>query len=108
MIHDTARVTQSATPGGVTVVTRTRVRAGKEDEFANWQRGIGAAVAKFSDFIEQTVPPNPPCRSLPAPAGTISLSIRRPLRSSSTQDTTRPVVTDGAIRGFGALLRLPL
>jgi len=54
-------VTQSATPGGVTVVTQTRVRAGKEDEFANWQRGIGAAVAEFSDFIEQTViPPNPP------------------------------------------------
>jgi hypothetical protein len=50
-------------PGGVTVVTQTRVRAGKEDEFANWQRGIGAAVAEFSDFIEQTVmPPNPPAQ----------------------------------------------
>jgi uncharacterized protein len=57
------RVTQTATPGGVTVVTQTRVRAGKEDEFANWQRGIGAAVAEFSDFIEQTVmPPNPPAQ----------------------------------------------
>jgi antibiotic biosynthesis monooxygenase (ABM) superfamily enzyme len=56
-------VTQTATPGGVTVVTQTRVRAGKEDEFANWQRGIGAAVAEFSDFIEQTVmPPNPPAQ----------------------------------------------
>jgi antibiotic biosynthesis monooxygenase (ABM) superfamily enzyme len=54
-------VTQTATPGGVTLVTQTRVRAGREDEFANWQRGIGAAVAEFSDFIEQTViPPNPP------------------------------------------------
>ena len=57
------RVTQTATPGGVTVVTQTRVRAGKEDEFSNWQRGIGAAVAEFSDFIEQTVmPPNPPAQ----------------------------------------------
>jgi hypothetical protein len=45
----------------VTVVTQTRVRAGKEDEFANWQRGIGAVVAAFPDFIEQTViPPTPP------------------------------------------------
>jgi uncharacterized protein len=56
-------VTQTATPGGVTVVTQTRVRAGKEDEFSNWQRGTGAAVAEFSDFIEQTVmPPNPPAQ----------------------------------------------
>jgi hypothetical protein len=56
-------VTQTATPGGVTVVTQTRVRAGNEDEFANWQQGIGAAVAEFSDFIEQTVmPPNPPAQ----------------------------------------------
>jgi hypothetical protein len=39
------------------------VRAGKEDEFASWQRGIGAAIAEFSDFIEQTVmPPNPPAQ----------------------------------------------
>jgi uncharacterized protein len=54
-------VTQSPTPGGVTIVTQTRVRAGKEDEFSNWQRSIGAAVAEFSDFIEQTIiPPNPP------------------------------------------------
>ena len=30
-------VTQTATPGGVTVVTQTRVKAGKEDEFARWQ-----------------------------------------------------------------------
>jgi uncharacterized protein len=56
-------VTQTATPGGVTVVTQTRVRAGKEDKFSNWQRGIGAAVAVFSDFIVQTVmPPNPPAQ----------------------------------------------
>jgi hypothetical protein len=56
-------VTQTATPGGVTVVTQTRVRAGKEDEFANWQQGISAAIAEFSGFIEQTVmPPNPPAQ----------------------------------------------
>ena len=56
-------VTQTATPGGVTVVTQTRVKAGKEDEFARWQKAIGAAVAEFSGFIEQTVmPPNPPAQ----------------------------------------------
>jgi antibiotic biosynthesis monooxygenase (ABM) superfamily enzyme len=56
-------VTQTAAPGGVTIVTQTRVRAGKEDEFANCQEGIGTAVAEFSGFIEQTVmPPNPPAQ----------------------------------------------
>ena len=56
-------VTQTATPGGVTVVTQTRIKAGKEDEFARWQKSIGAAVAEFSGFIEQTVmPPNPPAQ----------------------------------------------
>ena len=56
-------VTQTATPGGVTVVTQTRVKAGKEDEFARWQKSIGATVAGFPGFIEQTVmPPNPPAQ----------------------------------------------
>ena len=56
-------VTQTATPGGVTLVTQTRVKAGKEDEFARWQKSIGAAVSDFSGFIEQTVmPPNPPAQ----------------------------------------------
>ena len=32
--HDEMSVTQTATPGGVTIVTQTRVRAGREDEFA--------------------------------------------------------------------------
>jgi hypothetical protein len=30
------RVPQRATPGGVSIVTLTRVRAGKEEEFASW------------------------------------------------------------------------
>ena len=56
-------VTQTATPGGVTVVTQTRIKSGKEDEFASWQKRIGAAVAEFSGFIEQTVmSPNPPAQ----------------------------------------------
>ena len=56
-------VPQRATPGGVSIVTQTRVRAGKEEEFASWQRGIGAAIAAFPGFIEQTVmPPNPPAQ----------------------------------------------
>jgi hypothetical protein len=29
-------VPQRATPGGVSIVTQTRVRAGKEEEFASW------------------------------------------------------------------------
>jgi len=54
---------QSVTPGGVSIVTQTRVRAGKEEEFASWQQGIGAAIAAFPGFIEQTVmPPNPPAQ----------------------------------------------
>jgi uncharacterized protein len=56
-------VPQRATPGGVSIVTQTRVRAGKEEEFASWQQGIGAAIAAFAGFIEQTVmPPNPPAQ----------------------------------------------
>jgi uncharacterized protein len=56
-------VPQRATPGGVSIVTQTRVRAGKEEEFASWQQGIGAAIAAFPGFIEQTVmPPNPPAQ----------------------------------------------
>jgi antibiotic biosynthesis monooxygenase (ABM) superfamily enzyme len=47
----------------VTLVTQTRVKAGKEDEFARWQKSIGATVAGFPGFIEQTVmPPNPPAQ----------------------------------------------
>jgi uncharacterized protein len=56
-------VTQTATPGGVTIVTQTRVRAGREDEFAKWQQHIGTAASEFPGFIEQTVmPPNPPAQ----------------------------------------------
>lgn len=54
---------QSATSGSVTIVTQTRVRAGREDEFAKWQRQIGTATSEFPGFIEQTLmPPNPPAR----------------------------------------------
>jgi uncharacterized protein len=54
---------QPATSGAVTIVTQTRVRAGREDEFAKWQRQIGTATSEFPGFIEQTLmPPNPPAR----------------------------------------------
>src|ERR1700729_269949 len=54
---------QSATSGSVTIVTQTRVRAGREDEFAKWQEHIGTAASEFPGFIEQTVmPPNPPAQ----------------------------------------------
>ena len=47
--------------GPVTIVTQTRVQAGKESEFAHWQDEIGRRVAGFPGFIKQTVmPPNPP------------------------------------------------
>jgi antibiotic biosynthesis monooxygenase (ABM) superfamily enzyme len=56
-------VTQTATPGGVTIVTQTRVRAGRDDEFSAWQKRIGAVASEFPGFIEQTVmPPNPPAQ----------------------------------------------
>jgi antibiotic biosynthesis monooxygenase (ABM) superfamily enzyme len=56
-------VTQTATPGGVTIVTQTRVRAGKENEFARWQQGLGTKVAELPGFIGQTImPPNPPAQ----------------------------------------------
>jgi antibiotic biosynthesis monooxygenase (ABM) superfamily enzyme len=45
----------------VTIVTQTRVQAGKEEEFARWQDEIGRHVAGVPGFIKQTVmPPNPP------------------------------------------------
>ena len=53
-----------ALPSGassVTIVTQTRVQAGKEEEFARWQDEIAGRVAGFPGFIKQTVmPPNPP------------------------------------------------
>lgn len=48
-------------PASVTIVTQTRVQAGKEGEFARWQDDIGRQIAAFPGFIKQTVmPPNPP------------------------------------------------
>ncbi len=47
----------------VTIVTQTRVQAGKEEEFARWQDEIAGRVAGFPGFIKQTVmPPNPPAQ----------------------------------------------
>jgi len=47
--------------GPVTIVTQTRVQAGREEEFARWQDEIARHVAGVSGFIKQTVmPPNPP------------------------------------------------
>lgn len=56
-------VTQTATPGGVTIVTQTRVRAGREDGFSAWQKRISSVASESPGFIEQTVmPPNPPAQ----------------------------------------------
>ena len=56
-------VTQTATPGGVTIVTQTRVRAGRDDEFSAWQKRISTVASESPGFIEQTVmPPNPPAQ----------------------------------------------
>src|SRR3982074_2689396 len=56
-------VTQTATPGGVTIVTPTRVRAGRDDEFPGWQKRISPVASESPGFIEQTVmPPNPPAQ----------------------------------------------
>jgi uncharacterized protein len=47
----------------VTIVTQTRVRAGKEEDFARWQDEIAGKVAAVPGFLKQTVmPPNPPAQ----------------------------------------------
>jgi antibiotic biosynthesis monooxygenase (ABM) superfamily enzyme len=50
-------VTQTATPGGVTIVVQTRVRAGRDDEYSAWQKRISIVASEFPGFIEQTVMP---------------------------------------------------
>lgn len=48
---------------GVTIVTQTRVRAGDETAFAQWQRDTSGTIAGFPGFIQQTVlPPSPPAQ----------------------------------------------
>lgn len=56
-------MTPTATPGGVTIVTQTRVRAGRDDEFSAWQKRINTVASELHGFIEQTaMPPNPPAQ----------------------------------------------
>jgi antibiotic biosynthesis monooxygenase (ABM) superfamily enzyme len=51
----------SPRPVSVTIVTQTRVHAGAEDAFAQFQARISAAITGQPGFIEQSVlPPNPP------------------------------------------------
>jgi uncharacterized protein len=53
----------TAEPTSVTIVTQTRVRTGKAEEFAAWQQRIGEAAARFPGFIRQSVlPPSPPAQ----------------------------------------------
>ncbi|MDQ1305621.1 MAG: uncharacterized protein QG671_1452 [Actinomycetota bacterium] len=53
--------TPSPSGPAVTVVTQTRVVAGKEDAFAAWQKNISEVVSGWPGFIKQTViPPSPP------------------------------------------------
>src|SRR5437868_6626702 len=48
---------------GVTIVTQTRVRAGEETAFAQWQRDTSGTIAGFPGFVQQTVlPPSPPAQ----------------------------------------------
>lgn len=52
---------EKGTADGATIVTQTRPAAGQEDVFRRWQATIGAEIAKWPCFIEQTViPPSPP------------------------------------------------
>ena len=54
---------ESARPTGVTIVTQTRVHAGSEDAFAQFQARISAEITGQAGFIEQSVlPPNPPAQ----------------------------------------------
>jgi uncharacterized protein len=47
----------------VTIVTQTRVKTEKAEEFAAWQQKIGEAAAGFPGFIRQNVlPPSPPAQ----------------------------------------------
>src|ERR1700733_14207607 len=62
---DTVSVARPPRPAAlaarVTIVTQTRIRSGQEVAFATWQERIGASVARFPGFIEQSVmPPSPP------------------------------------------------
>lgn len=50
-------------PNSVTIVTQTRVKSEKAEEFAAWQQKIGEAAAEFPGFIRQSVlPPSPPAQ----------------------------------------------
>lgn len=52
-----------AAAASVTVVTQTRVKAEKAEEFAAWQHKIGEAAAGFPGFLRQSVlPPSPPAQ----------------------------------------------
>lgn len=56
-------MTEAEAAGPVTIVTQTRVRDGKAEEFAAWQDRIGRAVADFPGFAAQSVvPPTPPAQ----------------------------------------------
>jgi hypothetical protein len=49
--------------GSVTIVTQTRVKAERAEEFAAWQQKIGEAAAGFPGFLRQNVlPPSPPAQ----------------------------------------------
>ncbi|MEO7392988.1 MAG: antibiotic biosynthesis monooxygenase [Ramlibacter sp.] len=55
---------EPAPPGGpVTIVTQTRVAAGKDAEFAAWQEKVSQAIAGHPGFLDQKViPPSPPAQ----------------------------------------------
>lgn len=58
-MSDTAAPSPDA--AAVTVVTQTRVRDGREADFAAWQKTISERIAREPGFLRQTViPPSPP------------------------------------------------
>jgi uncharacterized protein len=54
----------TAAPTTVTVVTQTRAKPDRAEEFAAWQQKIGEAAAASAGFISQSVlPPSPPAQA---------------------------------------------
>ena len=53
----------AAPAGPVTIVTQTRVAAGRDAEFAAWQERVSLAIAGHPGFLDQKViPPSPPAQ----------------------------------------------
>ena len=47
---------------GVTIVTQTRVRAGRDEEYGAWQTRIGTFASEFPGFEQTVMAPKPPAQ----------------------------------------------